>query len=110
MRENANSQYADPVGDPQLHAAYTRPGSPNEEKLCAQAIASIDYPGAALQELVRPPLPQIDPFRPRFGYTDRAALGLKDVMIAGRLYPQSEAFSGGPGSYSGSSRNSLGIA
>lgn len=108
MREEANTQYADPTGNPQLHAAYTRPGSANEERLIAQAIASIDYPGAALQELVRPPLPQIQQFPARTGYGPRKALGLVEVLGENRTYPQSSAFSGGPASYSGSSVNSLG--
>ena len=36
-------------------------------------------PGEVLSEVVRPNLPQINPFPPRFGYRSRA-LGLMDVL------------------------------
>ena len=66
-------------------------------------------PGAELADMVRNPLPQVNPFPERFGY-DRTVPGILDIIDVDRYYqePRSTWFSGGPAGYSGSSRNSLG--
>jgi hypothetical protein len=46
------------------------PNSSNQERLVTAALMTATIPGAIIQAQVRPPLPQIDPFRPRFGYPD----------------------------------------
>ncbi len=89
---------------------YAGPWSSNEERLTQQALAVALIPGAELQELVRPNLPQIQLFPPRFGYGDRPQPEIDDVVSIDRNYvePRVSWYSGGVGSYSGSSRNDLG--
>lgn len=52
-------------GDVYLQAS---PWQRNEERLVTQALAVAAIPGAVLQAEVKPPLPQVHPFPPRFGY------------------------------------------
>ncbi len=59
-----------------------------------------------------PPLPQIIPFPPRYGYPTRA-IGITDVIDMGRSrYTQTHGadYSGSYGTYSGSWRPGLGMA
>ena len=42
----------------------------NEERLVTQALAVATIPGSVLQAEVRPNLPMVHPFPPRFGYPD----------------------------------------
>jgi hypothetical protein len=84
--------------------------SRNELRLIQEATASSVVPGAALSA-VRPPLPQIDPWRPRDGYMEAPERQptISEVLGSSRVVtPAVPAFSGGPGSYSGSSVNSFG--
>lgn len=48
--------------------AYIGPFPSNQEQQLSQALASLTLPGAQVQEYVRPNLPQIQLFPPRFGY------------------------------------------
>jgi hypothetical protein len=74
-----------------------------EEGQVDAALAAAETPGAVLAGL-RPPLPQIDPWRPRYGYDDRA-LGIRDVLALDRLYDDRRwAWSGGPHDWQGSAR------
>lgn len=88
---------------------YLGPWSSNEERLTQQALVVATIPGAKLQQMVRPNLPQIRLFPDRFGYGDREQPGIADVITIDRTYmePRVSWYSGGIGSYSGSSRNSL---
>lgn len=88
---------------------FLGPFASNEERLTQQAIQSNILPGAELGEMVRTPLPQINPFPDRFGY-DRTVPGILDIIDVNRHYsePRASWFSGGPAGYSGASRNSLG--
>ena len=88
---------------------YAGPWSSNEERLTQQALAVAMIPGAQLAALVRPPLPQIRLFPDRFGYGYRTQPEIEDVVSVDRVYqePRVSWYSGGVGSYSGSSRNSL---
>lgn len=67
-------------------------------------------PGAQLQEIVRPPLPQIRLFPNRFGFGPRTQPEIEDIVSLDRVYqePRVSWYSGSPAGYSGSSRNSLG--
>lgn len=87
---------------------YLGPFATNEERLTQQAIQANNLPGMELAEMVRPPLPQVVPFRDRFGYENRVPT-IYDIMDVARNYnePRIAWFSGGPGGYSGTSRNSL---
>lgn len=87
---------------------YLGPFASNEERMTQRALQAAVLPGAELAEMVRPPLPQVDPFRARSGYSQRVP-DIFDIMDIGRTYsePRISWFSGGPGGYSGTSRNSL---
>ena len=90
-----------------LPYSYERPWASHEERMVSQALAVGDVPGRVLQS-IQAPLPQVDPWRPRTGYRT-TALGIDDVVRVDRLYPDNRvSWSGGPGSYQGASRNSLG--
>jgi len=88
---------------------YTGPWATNEQRLTQQALAVATIPGAQLQQLVRPPLPQIRLFPDRFGYGDRRQPEIDDVVSIDRVYtePRVSWYSGGVGGYSGASRNGL---
>jgi hypothetical protein len=85
-----------------------RPWQSNEERLVDEALEAQLVPGELLAEL-GPPLPQIDPFPPRMGYGSAAERTptIMDAINTDRYYPDRRVdFSGGPGSYSGTSRSS----
>lgn len=87
---------------------FLGPFASNEERLTQQAIQAAVLPGEEIADLVRVPLPQVNPFPERFGY-DRRVPGILDIIDVDRRYsdPRISWFSGGPASYSGTSRNSL---
>lgn len=88
---------------------YNGPWSTNMERLTSQALMVMNIPGKDIQAMVRPPLPQIRLFPERFGY-DRTPLGIDDIVSIDRVYsePRISWYSGGPGGYTGASRNTLG--
>lgn len=89
---------------------YLGPFASNEERLTQQAIQGAVIPGEDLATLVRPPLPQVNLFPPRFGYGDSSSPGIDQIVNVSRAYtePRTAWFSGGPAGYSGASRNTLG--
>lgn len=89
--------------------SYNGPWASNEERLTSQALAVMTIPGAELQEIVRPNLPQLRLNPDRFGYGERTQPTLEDVVSVSRAYsePRVSWYSGSPAGYSGSSRNSL---
>lgn len=89
---------------------YNGPWSSNMERLTSQALMVMNIPGAEIQQMVRPPLPQIQLFPDRFGYGARIEPTIDDIVSIDRKYsePRVSWYSGGPGGYSGSSRNDLG--
>ena len=88
---------------------YNGPWSSNMERLTQQALMVATIPGAQIQEMVRPNLPQIHLFPQRFGWGERTQPTIDDVVSADRVYiePRVSWYSGSPAGYSGSSRNSL---
>lgn len=88
--------------------SQNRPFASSEERLTTLALETALVPGAELAEMVRPPLPQVNPFPPRFGYRTRE-LSVSDIItgVDAVSFP-SQNYSGGPGGYSGTSRNSQG--
>jgi hypothetical protein len=90
--------------------SYTGPWATNMERLTQQALMAATIPGAQLQEMVRPPLPQIRLFPPRFGWGERLQPTIDDIVSVDRVYtePRVSWYSGSPAGYSGSSRNDLG--
>lgn len=88
--------------------AYLRPWATNEERLTQQAIEVATIPGQQLADQVRPPLDQVQLFRPRLGYRTRA-LGIDDIIDIDRVDPATRYdYSGTQSGMSGSSRNSFG--
>ena len=90
--------------------SYLGPWASNMERLTQQALSVMTIPGEELQELVRPPLPQIRLFPDRFGWGERTQPTIDDVVSVDRVYtdPRISWYSGSPAGYSGSSRNDLG--
>jgi hypothetical protein len=90
--------------------SYNGPWASNMERLTQQALMANTMPAAQLQELVRPPLPQIRLFPDRFGFGVRLQPEIDDVISLDRVYtePRVSWYSGSPAGYSGSSRNDLG--
>ncbi|CAB4123983.1 hypothetical protein UFOVP45_83 [uncultured Caudovirales phage] len=89
--------------------SYNGPWASNMERLTQQALMVATIPGAQLQQMVRPPLPQIRVFPDRFGFGERTQPTIEDVVSVDRVYtePRVSWYSGSPAGYSGSSRNSL---
>lgn len=89
--------------------SYNGPWSSNMERLTQQALMVATIPGTVLQQVVRPPLPQIRLFPDRFGFGERQQPDIYDVVSLDRVYmePRVSWYSGSPAGYSGSSRNSL---
>ena len=89
---------------------YNGPWSSNMERLTQQALMVATIPGAEIQEMVRPNLPQIRLFPDRFGWGERTQPTIEDVVSVDRVYtdPRVSWYSGSPAGYSGSSRNDLG--
>ena len=88
--------------------SYLGPFSSNEERLVQQSLSVMDLPSDEIAEVVRPPLPQIDPFPPRFGY-DRTVIGINDIINVERNFPTRVSwFSGGVSGFTGTSRDTLG--
>lgn len=88
---------------------WNGPFASNEQKLTQQALMANGLPSRTLQEVVRPNLPQVRLFPPRFGWNEPSQPGIEDVVSIDRTYiePRVSWFSGGPGGYSGSTRNGL---
>lgn len=89
--------------------SYLGPWASNEERLTQQALAVGMLTGDQIRQMVRAPLPQIRVFPDRFGFGERTQPGIEDVVTIDRVYtePRVSWYSGGVGSYSGASRNSL---
>lgn len=89
---------------------YNGPWSSNEERLTQQALVVATIPGAQLQAMVRPNLPQIQLFPARFGYGIRRQPEIDDIVSIDRNYvePRVSWYSGSAAGYTGSSRNDLG--
>jgi len=89
--------------------SYTRPWATNEERLTSQAVAAALADAPTVQDMIRPPLPQVNLFPPRFGYRTRQ-LGIKDVINVDEIYatPVPTNFGGSQSGYEGTSRNAMG--
>jgi hypothetical protein len=94
-------------GQPQW--TYNGPWASNMERLTQQALMVMTIPGAQLQEMVKPPLPQIRLFPNRFGFGNRTQPDIEDVVSLDRVYdePRISWYSGSPAGFSGSDRNGL---
>ncbi|CAB4153340.1 hypothetical protein UFOVP621_116 [uncultured Caudovirales phage] len=88
---------------------YMGPYSDKQEQLTSQALAANTVPGEFLADIVRPPLPQIQLFRSRFGYRTRE-LSISDIMDVDDIYAEPRTELGGAAGFSGTSRNTSGNA
>ena len=88
---------------------YVGPFASNQERLLSQSMAVNMMTGQEIQELVRPPLPQVQLFPKRYGYTD-VELTIEDIIALPRVNQQrvESDFSNTPNTQESSSTNSLG--
>ena len=88
-----------------LRYDFMGPFANAQEAFMVRALKSTTMPAALLTDLVRPPLPQIQLFPPRYGYRTRA-LGIEDVMDVNAAFePTRVDFTREPGGYQGTARN-----
>lgn len=87
--------------------AYIGPFASSQEQNLTQALASLTTPGAELQQYVRPNLPQIQMFPPRFGYV-KTAYTINDMMESGSRVTERVDTAAPAAVPQSSSRNTLG--
>jgi hypothetical protein len=88
-----------------LRYDFMGPFANAQEAFMARALKAATMPAALLTDLVRPPLPQVQLFPPKFGYRTRA-LGIEDVMDVNSTFtPTRVDFTREPGGYQGTARN-----
>jgi len=90
---------------------YIGPFASNQERLLSQSLAAWTMSAAEIQAYVRPPLPQIKMFPPRFGYSEHE-IGIEDLVdlrrtLMGTQRVESD-FSQTPNTQESTSTNSLG--
>ena len=90
---------------------YLGPFQSNAERLVNQSLASLSMTGAEIQEYVRPPLPQIQLFPARYGYTE-SEITVEDIVELPRRVATTQRvesdYSNTPNSQQSTSTNSLG--
>lgn len=90
---------------------YIGPFQSNQERLLSQALAVHTMRGPEIQDLVRPPLPQVNLFPPRYGYTEDE-ISIEDIIDLPRKVPTAQRvesdFSNNPATQQSTSRNTLG--
>jgi hypothetical protein len=91
--------------------SYIGPFASNQERLLSQSLAALTMSAAEIQQYVRPPLPQIKLFPPRYGFTENE-IGIEDIIDLPRTAPTAQRvesdFSNTPNTTQSSSRNTLG--
>ena len=113
MPDSADSVYAKRPWDkespeaPEQRYDYMGPFSSDQQAKITQAISSVTVPAEFLTDIVRPPIPQIQLFRPRYGYRTRE-IGIADIVNVDEIYAEPRTETGGAAGYSGTSRNTLG--
>lgn len=97
--------------------SYLGPFADNQERLTQQALTSAFMTAEEIQSNVATTLPQVEVFRPRYGYPEVQDRQASVDMIIGQgrrmLHPASTWYSGGPAGYTGAPRyenNGLGLA
>ena len=90
---------------------YIGPFQSNQERLINQSLATWTMSGAEIQEYVRPPLPQIQLFPARYGYTENE-IGIEDLIDLPRRVATTQRvesdYSNTPNAIESTSRNDLG--
>jgi hypothetical protein len=88
-----------------LRYDFMGPFANAQEAFMVKALRANTMPGQLLQDLIRPPLPQVQLFPPRFGYRSRE-LGIMDIMDVNQTFqPTRVDFTRQPGGYQGTARN-----
>jgi hypothetical protein len=92
-----------------LRYDYRGPFASMQEGLMTRALYSVTMPPTLLQDIVRPPLPQVNLFPPRYGYRTRE-LGILDVMDVNEAFeePNRVDYTRDPAGFEGTSRNTNG--
>jgi hypothetical protein len=86
---------------------YIGPFASNQERLVSQSLAVNTMRGPEIQALVRPPMPQIELFPDKYGYTTEE-YGIEDIIdLRGRVN-QRHDYSGEATTTESTSRNTLG--
>jgi hypothetical protein len=95
----------------QANTVYSaKPWASNEERLLSQALSVADTPGAILQETVRPPLPRVQLFPPRFGYRTEQPTIQDVLMNLDATFPGARVdYSGSQSGYQGTSYPSMNV-
>jgi hypothetical protein len=90
---------------------YIGPFQSNQERLLSQSLAALSMTAEEIQEFVRPPLPQIQLFPARYGYTEDE-ISVEDIIDMPRRGQQrvESDFSQTPNTTQSSSRNTLGTS
>lgn len=90
---------------------YIGPFASNQERLVSQSLAAWSMTGEEIQAYVRPPLPQIKLFPPRFGYSEHE-IGIEDLVNLPRSVAATQRvesdYSNTPNTQESTSTNSLG--
>lgn len=80
----------------------------SQEALVTASLMTATIPGPVIQATVKPPLPQIIPFPPRFGYPDYPDRqpGISMAFSVDRFYPSARyELTGGVAGVQGAARN-----
>lgn len=94
-----------------LRQGQPRWGMELQERLLDEALQIANASGDSIRR-IQPPLPQVQQFRPRLGWPDKASrqIRIEDVIDVNRIYSDPRStFTGTPAGYQGSFRNSQGI-
>jgi len=88
---------------------YIGPFASNQERLLSQSLAAWRMSPSEIREYVRPPLPQIQAFPEKYGYTEDE-ISVEDIIDMPRRGQQrvESDFSQTPNTTQSSSRNTLG--
>jgi hypothetical protein len=90
---------------PKIRYDYMGPFEDTQDALISRAIMSVTLPAAMIQDIVRPNLPQIQLFRPKFGYRTEELTIMDIVDVNIEYQPTRTDYSQSPTSYQGTSRN-----
>lgn len=88
--QDSRYDYTDPMYEDEKLGPrydYMGPFATKEQELTSRAILATTIPAAQLADIVRPPLPQLLLFRPRFGHRT-AQLGIADLMNVDEIYAE----------------------